>query len=91
MAPVKKLLALLVMCGLFSLGCTDTATKSTEKKPSTSTTKPGMSGAMKDEGVKPKDETKPKDEAAPKPPDGAKPEPKKDNGAKPEKKDAGSK
>jgi hypothetical protein len=87
MAPVKKLLALLVMCGLFSLGCTDTGTKSTEKKPSTPTTKPGMGGgAMKDEGAKP-----PKDEAAPKPPDGAKPEPKKDNGAKPEKKDAGSK
>ena len=78
---MKKLLALLVMCGLFSLGCTDTATKSTEKKPSTSTTKPGMGGdAMKpkDETAKPKDETaKPKDETA-------KP---KENGAKPEKKD----
>jgi hypothetical protein len=91
---VKKLLALIVIGGLFSLGCTDTGTKTEPKKDGISSKRKAM-GESKDE-VKPPDfgrskdqsdkkDTK-KDDAAPKKDDAA---PKKDDSAP--KKDADKK
>jgi len=78
---VKKLLAGLLIGGLFSLGCGDTATKPTPKTGTTPVNKK-MNGKdedkMKDEGAKPepkKDDFKPE----PKKDDSKKNEPKKDS------------
>jgi hypothetical protein len=83
---VKKLLAGLLIGGLFSLGCGDTGTTPKDKKTGTPTNvKKPMED--KDEGTKPKDEGKP--EAKPETKPETKPEIKpKDDAKKPDKKDA---
>jgi hypothetical protein len=91
---VKKLLAVIVIGGLFSLGCTDTGTKTEPKKDSMGLKKKAMEES-KDEAKRPdlgrskdqsdKKDTK-KDDAAPKKDDAA---PKKDDAAP--KKDADKK
>ena len=68
---MKKLLAGLLIGGLFSLGCGDTATKPTPKKDAALTP-----SNIRKPGVEDKDDSKPKDEGTK---DEIKPDPKKDD------------
>jgi len=75
---VKKLLAVMIIGGLFSLGCQDTGKPEPKKEKGTT---PTNVAKPKDNATKPKDDgAKPKDDGAKPKDDGAKP---KDDGAKP--------
>ncbi len=89
---MKKLLALIVIGGLFSLGCTDTGTKTEPKKDKMPPNKMNKMGEGKDEGKAP-DFGKPKDEGDKKDTkkDEAAPFNKKENAPPPNKDDAAPK